>query len=380
MILNKLLANNYIELWCRLFYCCRGGIKYKIIVPVFIAAFILFLIVFQLTGPSEDDLIDHVIKPDPLVMVWEHAAVTPDPDTIEPMKAVQVVSPTWLHVIDRDGSIEDLTDLEYIAWARNHGYQIWVLVTNSFDPGITADILTSESKRLAVASDIVEIAVYYGFEGINIDFENFSGDYRDEFSSFIADLALLCRENEIILSVDVTMVSTSEYWSLGYDRGAIAELADYLVIMAYDEHWQASPVAGSVASLPWVERGLARILEDVPPEQIILGVPFYTRLFEVDVSGDIPIVLNSWSYSMHRAEEIIENYDAEIYWDEEAGQHVARYEKDNLTYIMWLENETSMRQRLELVNKYQLAGVAAWRRGLENPEIWDLFVDKLTGN
>ena len=380
MIVNKHLANNYIEAWCRLFYCCRGGIKYKIIFPVFIAFFILFLIVFQLTGPSEYDLVDHVIKPDPLVMVWEYAAVTPDPDTIEPMKAVQVVSPTWLHVIDSDGTIEDLTDPDYIAWARNHGYQIWVLVTNSFDPGITAEILSDQSKRLAVASDIVELATDYGFEGINIDFENFSSDYRDDFSAFIADLAALCSANEIILSVDVTMVSTSEYWSLGYDRGAIAELADYLVIMAYDEHWQASPVAGSVASLPWVEMGLARILEDVPPEQIILGVPFYTRLFEVDVGGDIPIVLNSWSYSMHRAEEIIENYDAEISWDEEAGQHVARYEKDNLTYIMWLENETSMRQRLELVNKYQLAGVAAWRRGLEKPEIWDLFVDKLTGN
>lgn len=380
MILNKLLAINLIEVWCRLFYCCRGGIKYKIIIPVFIAVFIVSVIAFHLIKPSEDDLIDHLIKPDPLVMVWEYAAVTPEPDTIEPMKAVQIVSPTWLHVIDSDGSIEDLTDPEYIAWARNHGYQIWVLVTNSFDPVITADILTSESKRLAVASDIIEIAADYGFEGINIDFENFSSDYRDEFSSFIADLALLCHENEIILSVDVTMISNSEYWSLGYDREAIAEHADYLVIMAYDEHWQASPVAGSVASLPWVERGLARILEEVPPEQIILGVPFYTRLFEVAESGDVPVVLNSWSYSMHRAEEIIENHDAEIYWDEEAGQHVARYEKDSLSYIMWLENETSMRQRLELVNNYNLAGVAAWRRGLEKPEIWDLFEEILTEN
>lgn len=380
MILNKLLVNNYIEELCRLFHCYRGGIKSKVIFSVFVISLLLSLIAFHLIRPSEDDLIQPVLDIYPLVIAWEHAAVTPDPETIKPMKALQVVSPTWLHVIDSDGTIEDLTDQEYISWARSHGYQIWVLVTNSFDPEITAEILTSESKRIAVANDIVELAVYYGFEGINIDFENFSSDYRDDFSSFIADLASLCRENEIILSVDVTMISSSEFWSLGYNRGDLAELADYLVIMAYDEHWQASPVAGSVASLPWVERGLVRILEDVPPERIILGVPFYTRLFEVDESGEIPLVLNSWSYSMHRAEEIIEKYDAEVYWDEQAGQHVARYENDNLTYVMWLENETSMRQRIELVNKYQLAGVAAWRRGLEIPEIWDLFEEKLVVN
>jgi spore germination protein YaaH len=117
------------------------------------------------------------------------------------------------------------------------------------------------------------------------------------------------------------------------------------------------------------------MLKVVPANKLILGVPFYTRLFEIDNYQDEPTVLNSWSYSMLRADEIIEEYEAELYWDNEAQQFVARYMKDNLIYKMWLEDITSMRSRLELVEKYNLAGLAAWRRGLEKPEIWNLISD-----
>lgn len=136
---------------------------------------------------------------------------------------------------------------------------------------------------------------------------------------------------------------------------------------------QSSPTAGSVASLPWVETGLQRVLEEVPAEKLMLRVPFYTRLWEIDDNSGEEVVLSSWSYSMQRAEEIIADYGAEIYFDDYARQHVAEYRKGGLLYKMWLEDAGSMRERLNLIEKYQLAGLAAWRRGLETPDIWDLI-------
>jgi len=140
---------------------------------------------------------------------------------------------------------------------------------------------------------------------------------------------------------------------------------------------RASPVAGSAASLPWVEQGLQLILSQVPPEQLILGVPFYTRLWELEHIGETRQVLKSWSYSMHRAQEIIEENDAVIEWDENARQHTASFTRDGLDYVMWLEETTSMSYRLNLVSRYELAGMAGWRRGLEKGEIWTLINDWL---
>ncbi len=308
-----------------------------------------------------------------IVMVWELAGITADYSSIGPMETVDVVSPTWLHLEDETGSIRSEIDPAYLAWAHGRGYQIWALVTNSFDPELTAALLSNPEMRSQFAADLVDLALEFELDGLNIDFENFHSDYKDHFTALVRELAELTNKNNLVLSVDVSMISGTEYWSLGYDRQALAEAADYIVLMAYDEHYQASPRAGSVASLPWVEQGLTQVLQEVPAEKLILGVPFYTRLFEIDESGETPQVLNSWSYSMHRAREIIETYDARIYYDELSNQHVAEYENEGLTYRMWLEDSHSMQKRLELVGKYNLAGVAAWRRGLETPEIWDLF-------
>lgn len=311
----------------------------------------------------------------PIILVWEYADIKPDIAAIGEMPGLSVVSPTWFKITDHDGTIDDITDLDYVIWAKNRGYQIWALVTNSFDPELTAQLLSDPVVRNKTAAELVKLALKYNLDGLNIDFENFHYEYRDHFTLFIRELSRLCDHDNLILSVDVSMLSSSDYWSRCYDRAALAEEVDYVILMAYDEHYQSSPVAGSVSSLLWVERGLQRVLKEVPAHKLILGVPFYTRLWEIDNYYDEPIVLNSWSYSMQRAEEIIADYDAEIYWDSKARQFVARYVKDNLTYKMWLEETTSMRSRLELVEKYNLAGLAAWRRGFEKVEIWNLISD-----
>lgn len=310
---------------------------------------------------------------DPLVMVWELVDPDIEYNLIGDLGPVQVVAPAWFHLADSLGNVRSDFDPHYFKWARERDYQVWALVTNSFDPDLTADLLVNEKRRNLFAEKLVALAVEYELNGLNIDFENFHYDYRDNFTSFIAELAELCRAENLILSVDVAMPSSSEYWSMGYDRAALAAEADYIIVMAYDEHWASSPIAGSVASLPWVEAGLQQLLKEIPPEKLILGVPFYTRLWVIDETGVTPQIVNSWSYSMMRAAELIAENEAEIAFDDQTGQYLAIYEKEGLTYKMWLEDSVSMRQRLELVKKYNLASLAGWRRGLETPEIWELM-------
>lgn len=342
-------------------------LEISIVTLVLIAVFLLTVVLLNQNTDTDST--------EPLVIVWEYAEATPDDLTeLNSMPPVQIVSPTWFKFENSDGSIRDMTDQQYIDWARKHNYEIWVLASNPFDdPDTTAALLSNPKSRQAAVDNLINLSLHYEFEGINIDFENFHSSYRDYFTEFITELAVKCRANNIILSVDVTMISGSEYWSLGYDRAALAEAADYIILMAYDEHWKASTIAGSVASLPWVENGLQRILQEVPAAKLILGVPFYTRLWEIDESGDSPVVIGSQSYSMHRAAEIIEDNNAVITWDDTSGQNLASFQIGNRTYKLWLEDSTSMKQRLELVDKYQLAGIAAWRRGLEKLEIWELI-------
>lgn len=343
-----------------------------IIIFIMLITGVFLLVSLNLFGLSEESR-QGGLSSDPIVLVWELTGIEHDYTSSGPLDTVNVVSPTWFHLDSSEGNIRNELDPAYLGWARERGYQIWALVTNSFDPDLTAAVLANEELRKQVARELVDLAAKYELEGLNIDFENFHSDYKNQFTDFVRELALLTGEHDIVLSVDVSMISSDEYWSLGYDRKALAEAADYLVLMAYDEHWKSSPRAGSVSSLPWVEQGIKMTLEYVPADKLILGVPFYTRLWEIDEENEPPLVLNSWSYSMGRAEEIIADNQANIYYDQDSGQNVAEYTKDGLTYRMWLEDSQSMQKRLELMAKYNLAGVAAWRRGLEEPEIWELF-------
>jgi spore germination protein YaaH len=357
----------------------RRQLKLSLIILVVVAGLLLFIAIFsRLFDSREGESI--ATESDPLILVWELAGSNLDHHLIGDLGPVQVVSPVWFHLADNQGTVRSDFDPHYLQWARERGYQVWALVNNSFDPDLTAELLSDDQKRQFFAREIVNLAKEHKLEGLNIDFENFHYDYRDHFTSFIAELAELCRSENLILSVDVAMPSGSEYWSMGYDRAALAAEADYIILMAYDEHWASSPVAGSVASLPWVEAGLQQLLKEVPPAKLILGVPFYTRLWVIDETGVAPQVVNTWSYSMMRAAEIAAENEAKITFDDQAGQHVATYEMEGLIYKMWLEDTASMRRRLELVEKYNLAGLAGWRRGLETPEIWWMMDDFFDGN
>ena len=312
-------------------------------------------------------------------LTWEHViSRNPDTEQLPEMPGLNVISPTWFHLRDEEGNITNLADMDYVNWAQEQGYQVWALFSNNFDKDLTRAVLDSPQKRQYMINQLLIYAELYQLNGINLDFENMYLEDKEHFVQFTRELAPLLHEQDMTLSVDVTFISTSVHWSLIYDRKALAQAADYIMVMAYDEHWGSSPRAGSVSSLPWVERNLEAILEEVPPEKLVLGVPFYTRLWQEEKEEDGSIKVSSRAYSMAGIEAHLKEKGAEPVWDERAGQFYAEYTTQEGRFRTWLEEETSMASRIHLVRKYDLAGVASWRRGFERPEIWQTIEDVLT--
>jgi spore germination protein YaaH len=311
-------------------------------------------------------------------LTWEFAYRKRDTSTIPPMPGVNVVSPTWFHLKDEEGNLRNYADPHYVAWAHARGYQVWALVTNDFKRDLTHEVLKSPAKRQKVIDQLLAFSSLYNLDGINIDFENMHFPDRDLLTQFMRELTPLAHEQGLTVSIDVTMISNSLNWSRIYDRPALAEIVDYVALMAYDEHWASSPVAGPVASLPWVERGLQAVLMEVPPEKLLLGMPFYARIWKEEMleGGDVEVSANA--YSMARVQETLKQKKAEVNWDDRAKQHYAEYQEGDILYRVWVEDAESIRQRVELVHKYNLAGVASWRRGFEEPEIWQIIQDTLT--
>lgn len=311
-------------------------------------------------------------------LVWEQVGhMSPDPQSIGALPGVNVVSPTWFHLADEEGRLRNTADYRYVKWAHEQNIRVWGLVSNSFDPDLTSKVLNSREARRAMIRNILTYAEIYDLDGINIDFENVFYEDRDIFTQFVRELVPLAHRQGLTMSIDITMISSSPTWSMFYDRRALAEVVDYVMLMAYDEHWAASPVAGSVASLPWVESGLRRILEEVPADKLVLGIPFYMRIWEETTDSDGQTKVSSRAVGIRWFQEHYADKADSIEWDAEAGQHYLEYEEGDAKYRIWIEDGESLQARLAVVHKYGLAGVAAWRRGLEVPETWEIIKDAM---
>jgi spore germination protein YaaH len=311
-------------------------------------------------------------------LTWEYVGNrNPNLDTLNPMAGVNVVSPTWFQLSDRAGNLQNKASTAYVDWAHRQGYQVWGLVTNDFDPDLTSSVLNSTSKRQHLIRQLLSYAVLYQLDGINLDFENMYLKDQGVYVQFVRELAPLLREQGLTLSVDVTFVSGSENWSKVYNRKALAHAADYIAVMAYDEHWSGSPQAGSVASLPWVRRGLETILAEIPPEKLLLGMPLYARLWEETTLANGQVEVSSRALSMTAAENYLEENNLQPVYDPTTGQNYAEHTAGNTRYRIWLEDKTSLAQRVKLAHAYNLAGIATWRRDFAAPEIWPVLAEWL---
>jgi spore germination protein YaaH len=311
-------------------------------------------------------------------LAWQYLGQsTPDMSNVSKIEGLNVISPTWFALSSANGDIRNIADVKYSNWAHKNGYQIWALVSNDFNKELTAQMLANPASREKAVNTLVQYAKDYKLDGINVDFENMYTKDRDLFTLFVKELYQKTKQMGIVLSVDVTVIARNSNWSECYDRKALAQVSDYVALMAYDQYWAGSPVSGSVAQLKWAEDNLKKVLLEVPKEKLLLGMPFYTRVWQEQYDANNKLVVTSKAVSMENAEQLIAENKAVRTWDAVSGQYFATYNKDGVTYKIWLENENSIKLRVELANKYNLAGVASWKLGLEKPSIWSVIASAL---
>ncbi|REJ18410.1 MAG: glycosyl hydrolase [Paenibacillaceae bacterium] len=313
-------------------------------------------------------------------LTWEAVYQVPaDPSKIGPMPGVNVVSPTWFELKDGSGAIRSKADPAYVSWAHKRGYQVWALWSNGFDPDRTTEALSTYATRLKMIRQLLVYAETYNLQGINIDFENVYTKDKENLVQFVREFVPLAHEQGLVVSIDVTPKSNSEMWSAFLDRKALGKVVDYMIVMTYDEHWASSPKAGSVSSLPWVERSIKRILEEdgVPPSKLIMGIPLYTRVWTEKKKADGSVEVSSRALGMEAIEKLIRERGLKRTYDDSTGQNYVEYETEEGRHRIWIEDETSIKARAELARKYKLAGVATWQRGFQKPEIWQVLHDTL---
>ena len=289
-------------------------------------------------------------------------------DSIANISGVNVISPTWFYIQDTAGNIGNIASADYVSLAHEKGLKVWGLIDNFTADVSTTDTLSQLASRQNIIQQLVQAALSVGLDGINVDFESLSEDAGPHFLEFLRELSIECHKNNLVVSVDNPV---PEDFTSHYDRKEQGLVVDYIIIMGYDEHYVGSD-AGSVASLPWVEQGVQDTVTEVTPERTILAIPFYTRLWKTTGGA-----VTSEAIGMDEAQNVLSANAVEPVWDGSVGQNYATFEQDNSTYQIWLEDAQSIAEKVKLIPKYNLAGVAQWKLGFENSSIWQTISDNL---
>jgi len=312
-------------------------------------------------------------KKDKVVMSWQYGNSVSTLDNSK-IDVVNVVSPTLYELENSKGDITSKPSAEFVNKAKSLGYKVWPIITNGIDSAgysttDTSLLMNSENSRENLIKNILNILKNDNLDGINIDFENMKIEDRDLYTQFIRELAPLVRKEGKILSVDM-------YFVAYIDRKGVGDAADYTVLMGYDQRGGWSNESGSISEISWVEGNIKSLLTDsqIPADKIILGVPFYTRLWTEKVGTSKP---TTSVYTIKEAANYITTNKLKSTFDGKSGQNYVEYTKGDMTYKMWLEDSTSMKNRVNIINTYELGGLAAWRKGFETPDIWKTINDNI---
>ncbi|MDU2374065.1 Putative sporulation-specific glycosylase ydhD [Peptoniphilus harei] len=307
-------------------------------------------------------------------LTWDYTYAEHSEDKINQIKDIKgldVIIPTWFSIRNGNGDMIDRGNQNYIKKYNDLGIDVWAYLDNSFDPEITHEALSNEKTRKKIINKTLELCKKYGMKGINIDFEHTKIDDRDYITDFVREFRQAAGE-DFIITVDVTPQISADVTKEPYDRKALAEIADYMVVMAYDQHWGSSDKAGSVAQYKWVEGSINVLFRNIPNKKMILGVPLYTRIWKED-GGKV----TSKTISMDEVARIIASKGLKPVWDKESQQNYIEYQENGADYKIWIEDANSLEKKVSLVNKYNLAGVGSWRLGFETSNIWDVISKEL---
>ena len=314
-------------------------------------------------------------------LVWDYySEVASAPDrTGVTMDGVNVVSPAFFHLNSKGELTENIGQAgqSYIEWAHSNGYKVWPMIQNAGNGmmNVTSEIMNDYNKRQELINEIVVACVRYKLDGINVDFENMKQEDKDMYSRFIIELTPRLKDMGVVVSVDVTAPDGSETWSLCFDRNVIGDVADYIVFMAYDQYGTSSNKSGTTAGFDWVNVSLNKFLktEEIESDKIILAIPLYTRLWTEDSSGK---VVKQATVSMKNINSIIPS-DAEKQWDDNLKQYYVEYKDGEYTKKIWIEDEKSLTEKIQLIKNNNLAGVASWEKGMETNDFWTFLKETL---
>ncbi|MFR1833273.1 MAG: glycosyl hydrolase family 18 protein [Lachnospiraceae bacterium] len=280
-------------------------------------------------------------------------------------KGVNVISPTWFALTDNEGNYKCLADSEYVKKAHDAGVSVWALIDN-FSKDVQSEVLLSKtSVRKKLIHNLMADAKKYGFDGYNLDFESLKESAGPHYVQFIREMSAACRNNGLILSVDNYVPAA---YNRFYDRKEQGIVADYVIVMGYDEHY-AGGEPGSVASIDYVKKGIENTLLDVPREKVINAIPFYTRLWTETEDGEI----TSEAMGIEKAQKWIEENQVELYWQDSLGQYYGEKGIEGGSQYLWMEEEKSLKLKMDVIRDNDLGGVGCWKLGFEPASIWDII-------
>lgn len=289
-------------------------------------------------------------------------------------KGVNVISPTWYKLTSNNGDMTSYANKSYVEKCHSMGIQVWALV-DDFDPNIDRlAILSNKETRAKMINTLISEARQYGYDGINLDFEYITSDVAEHYLQFIRELSFECRKYGIILSTDNYAPAN---YNMYYNRKEQGYWLDYFIIMGYDEYWKGSQEAGPVASIGFVENGITNTLLEVPAEKVINAMPYYVRVWTQTLNTDGTTSMSTRDLSMEAAANRLKENGVDLVWDEEKGVYYGSYESGKETVQIWLEDETTIEEKMKLYKENNLAGVAGWKLGLEKKEVWTVIQNYL---
>lgn len=286
-------------------------------------------------------------------------------------KGMNVIAPTWFSLNDNAGGFRSFASSDYVARAHSFGLKVWGVLDNfnyKNETGTDVDsyaVLSSTTSRQKLAQGITDTAVSLGLDGINIDFEQLGADCGEHFVQFLRELSILCRSNNLVLSIDnYVPFNFNEYYRLDIQ----GQIADYVIIMGYDEHWHGSGTPGSVASIDYVSNGITKTLEKVPAQKVVNALPFYTIVWTTEGANVTDEYL-----TINKTASYLSSLGLQPVWDEKTCQNYLEWTEGEKTRQVWLEDAESIRVKLNVMSTNNIGGVAVWRLGYGNEAVWSLI-------
>lgn len=327
---------------------------------------------------AKKDSYERITRDHKINLVWHQSTSTESNDAMAEMTAemtgVNVISPTWFSVTDGTGKISSLASADYVKLAHDAGREVWGLIDNFNEAFDETTDLAYASVRSRIIEQLLAEAASCGMDGINVDFENLKEAGIPHYLQFLRELTSAAHTQNLVVSVDTPV---PQAYTMYYQRGEQARFVDYMIVMAYDEHFAGSEEAGSVSSLPFVQQAVEEMTRVMPADQVICGIPFYTRVWTEKFGQS---AITSEVLGMDGAKNYAKENQMTETWDASLGQNVATVETSDARYTIWMEDEQSMEEKLKVIQSADLAGVAEWKLGFERADVWSLISEYIETN